>query len=217
MQSKKSEVWVGAFMLIALCAVIFICLKVADIRSFGSAPTYRIYADFDNIGGLKADSPIKVGGVVIGRVNSITLDKNYTPRVAMDIDQKYNEIPDTSSLAVRTSGLLGEQYLALNLGFQDPDMGTSIIKDGGTLQDTKSAMVLEDLIGQFLYKSGDKNDASKSDDAAAAPDEATSPDAVEPSTPDATAPQTSAPQTTAPQSSASQNKPAPAAPATQGN
>lgn len=197
MQSKKSEVWVGAFMLIALCAVIFICLKVADIRSFGSDPTYRIYADFDNIGGLKTDSPVKVGGVVIGRVNSITLDKNYSPRVAMDIDQKYNEIPDTSSLAVRTSGLLGEQYLALNLGFQDPDMGTAILKDGGTIQDTKSAMVLEDLIGQFLYKSGGKDDASKSADPAATPDGVTQPDAADPSAPEATSrPDTAAPQGT---------------------
>ncbi|MEG3132951.1 outer membrane lipid asymmetry maintenance protein MlaD [Rouxiella sp. T17] len=216
MQSKKSEVWVGAFMLIALCAVIFICLKVADIRSFGSAPTYRIYADFDNIGGLKADSPIKIGGVVIGRVNSITLDKNYTPRVAMDIDQKYNDIPDTSSLAVRTSGLLGEQYLALNIGFQDPDMGTTILKEGGTLQDTKSAMVLEDLIGQFLYKSGGKDDASKSGDAAATPDEVTSPDAA---STDAEQPSAS-PSSAAPQSSDQQNKPAqasPSAPAAQGN
>lgn len=211
MQSKKSEVWVGAFMLIALCAVIFICLKVADIRSFGSDPTYRIYADFDNIGGLKTDSPVKVGGVVIGRVNSITLDKNYSPRVAMDIDQKYNEIPDTSSLAVRTSGLLGEQYLALNLGFQDPDMGTAILKDGSTIQDTKSAMVLEDLIGQFLYKSGGKDDASKSADPAATPDGVTQPDAADPSAPEATSrPDTAAPQgTSAPAASS--------APAAQGN
>ncbi len=165
-------------MLIALCAVVFICLKVADIRSFGSDPTYRIYADFDNIGGLKNDSPVKIGGVVIGRVSSITLDKNLSPRVAMDIDDKYNQIPDTSSLAIRTSGLLGEQFLALNIGFQDPDMGTTILKNGGTIQDTKSAMVLEDLIGQFLYKSGGKDDAAKSGDAAASPDSTANSDAA---------------------------------------
>ncbi|MDR3430612.1 MAG: outer membrane lipid asymmetry maintenance protein MlaD [Rouxiella aceris] len=167
MQNKKSEIWVGIFMLIALCAALFICLKVADIRSLGSDPTYRIYANFDNIGGLKVDSPVKVGGVVVGRVSSITLDKNYSPRIAMDIDQKYNQIPDTSSLAIRTSGLLGEQFLALSIGFQDPDMGTAILKPGGVIQDTKSALVLEDLIGQFLYKSGGKDDAAKPGDAAA--------------------------------------------------
>ena len=84
----------------------------------------------------------------------------------MDIDQKYNQIPSTSTLAIRTSGLLGEQFLALNIGFEDPEMGTTILKNGGVIQDTKSAMVLEDLIGQFLYKSGD----GKADpDATAAP------------------------------------------------
>jgi phospholipid/cholesterol/gamma-HCH transport system substrate-binding protein len=166
MQTKKSEIWVGAFLIIALIAVIFLCLKVADIRSIGSDPTYRISADFDNIGGLKSGSPVKVGGVVIGRVSSITLDKNYSPRVEMDIDQKYNQIPSTSTLAIRTSGLLGEQFLALNIGFEDPEIGTTILKNGGVIQDTKSAMVLEDLIGQFLYKSGD----GKADpDATAAP------------------------------------------------
>lgn len=165
MQTKKSEIWVGVFMLIALCAVVFLCLQVANVKSLGNEPTYRIYATFDNIGGLKARSPIKIGGVVIGRVADITLDpKTYLPRVAMDINEQYNNIPDTSSLAIRTSGLLGEQFLALNVGFEDPEMGTAILKDGGTIQDTKSAMVLEDLIGQFLYKSGN-DDANKKDSA----------------------------------------------------
>jgi len=161
MQTKKSEVWVGVFMIIALCAIVFLCLQVANIRSVGNAATYRISASFDNIGGLKVRSPVKVGGVVIGRVGEITLDpKTYTPKVSMDIESTYNRIPDTSSLAIRTSGLLGEQYLALNIGFEDPDMGTSILKDGGTIQDTKSALVLEDLIGQFLYKSSGDSKAT---------------------------------------------------------
>lgn len=87
----------------------------------------------------------------------------------MDIQQRYNHIPDTSSLAVRTSGLLGEQFLALNVGFEDPDMGTGILKDGGVIQDTKSALVLEDLIGQFLYKSGgDGNSGTPASEPAAA-------------------------------------------------
>lgn len=164
MQTKKSEIWVGAFLLLALGAALFLCLRVADLQSLGNAPTWRLYATFDNIGGLKTGSPVRIGGVVIGRVTDIELDeKSYSPRVTMDIEDKYNQIPDTSSLAVRTSGLLGEQYLALNVGFDDPDMGTAMLKDGSTVQDTKSAMVLEDLIGQFLYKSGngdDKNGAS---------------------------------------------------------
>lgn len=154
MQTKKFEIWVGVFMLVALLAALFICLKVANVTSLRTEPTYRIYATFDNIGGLKARSPVRVGGVVIGRVSDIELDpKTYLPRVEMDIEDRYNQIPDTSSLSIRTSGLLGEQYLALNIGFDDPELGSSILKDGGTIQDTKSAIVLEDLIGQFLYKS----------------------------------------------------------------
>ncbi|MGY0147290.1 outer membrane lipid asymmetry maintenance protein MlaD [Edwardsiella tarda] len=173
MQTKKTEIWVGLFMLIALCAAVFLCLQVANVKSLGNEPTYRLYATFDNVGGLKARSPVKIGGVVIGRVANISLDpQTYLPKVAMDIDTRYNHIPDTSSLAIRTSGLLGEQFLALNVGFEDPEMGTAILKDGGTIQDTKSAMVLEDLIGQFLYKSGgdeNKNAADQSQPAASAP------------------------------------------------
>lgn len=158
MQTKKSEILVGVFMIIAFCAIGFLCLKVADIRSMKNAGTYRISASFDNIGGLKVCSPVKIGGVVIGRVKDINLDlQTYMPKVSMDIEQTYNHIPDTSSLIIRTSGLLGEEYLALNIGFEDPKMGTSILKNGGIIQDTKSAIMLEDLIGQFLYKSSGEN------------------------------------------------------------
>lgn len=164
MQTKKTEIWVGVFMLVALLAALFICLKVANVTSMRTEPTYRIYATFDNIGGLKARSPVRVGGVVIGRVADIELDpKTYLPRVAMDIEDRYNQIPDTSSLSIRTSGLLGEQYLALNIGFDDPELGSSILKDGGTIQDTKSAIVLEDLIGQFLYKSNSGDNQNPGD------------------------------------------------------
>ncbi|AUX74047.1 outer membrane lipid asymmetry maintenance protein MlaD [Erwinia pyrifoliae] len=161
MQTKKSEIWVGAFLLLALCAIIFLCLRVTDLKSLGNVSTWKLHATFDNVGGLKPGSPVKIGGVVIGRVSDIVLDpKTYSPKVSMDIEDQYNNIPDTSSLAVRTSGLLGEQYLALNIGFDDPEMGTAILKNGGTVQDTKSAMVLEDLIGQFLYKSGNADEKS---------------------------------------------------------
>ncbi len=171
MQTKKFEIGVGAFLLVALVAIIFLCLKVANVTSLRSEPTYRVYATFDNIGGLNTGSPVRLGGVVIGRVEDITLDeKTYLPRVTMQIEKRYDHIPDTSSLAIRTSGLLGEQFLALNLGFDDPELGSSILKDGGTIQDTKSALVLEDLIGQFLYKSGN-GDNQASGEAHSAPAE----------------------------------------------
>ncbi|MCE0490381.1 outer membrane lipid asymmetry maintenance protein MlaD [Pantoea sp. Mb-10] len=164
MQSKKNEIWVGVFMLAALIALLFLALRVADLKTLGTEPTWKLYATFDNIGGLKISSPVKIGGVLIGRVTDISLDeKTLSPRVTMAISDRYaDKIPDTSSLAIRTQGLLGEQFLALNLGFDDPELGSAMLKDGGTLRDTKSALVLEDLIGQFLYKSGDnKNDAQK--------------------------------------------------------
>ena len=174
MQTKKSEIWVGIFLLLALLAGLFICLKAADVASMRTEPTYRVYATFDNIGGLKARSPVRIGGVVVGRVADIELDpKTYLPRVAMDIEERYNQIPDTSSLAIRTSGLLGEQYLALNIGFEDPELGTSMLKEGSTIQDTKSAMVLEDLIGQFLYNSKG-SDTKNSGDAQSKPQDDTS-------------------------------------------
>jgi len=152
MQTKKNEIWVGVFLLVALLAALFVCLKAANVTSMRTEPTYTVYATFDNIGGLRERSPVRIGGVVVGRVSDISLDpKTYLPRVTLDIESRFNHIPDTSSLSIRTSGLLGEQYLALNVGFEDPELGTSILKDGSTIQDTKSAMVLEDMIGQFLY------------------------------------------------------------------
>ncbi len=157
MQNKKSEVWVGIFLFLAIISIIFLCLKVANLTSLNSNPTWLLKAQFDNIGGLKVQSPVKIGGVVIGRVSRIMLDqKTLTPTIEMQIDKQYdNKISDSSSLAIRTQGLLGEQFLALNLGFNDPDLGTSLLHDGDTITDTKSALVLEDLIGQFLYKNGE--------------------------------------------------------------
>ena len=155
MQTKKNEIWVGIFLLAALLAALFVCLKAANVTSIRTEPTYTLYATFDNIGGLKARSPVSIGGVVVGRVADITLDpKTYLPRV---------------TLSIRTSGLLGEQYLALNVGFEDPELGTAILKDGDTIQDTKSAMVLEDLIGQFLYGSKGDDNKNSGDAPAAAP------------------------------------------------
>ncbi|MEW5560775.1 outer membrane lipid asymmetry maintenance protein MlaD [Enterobacter asburiae] len=181
MQTKKSEIWVGVFLLVAFLAALFVCLKAADVTSFKTTPTYQVYATFDNIGGLKVRSPVRIGGVVIGRVADISLDpKTYLPRVTLDIEEQYNQIPDTSSLAIRTSGLLGEQYLALNVGFDDPEMGTAMLKEGSTIQDTKSAMVLEDLIGQFLYNSKGGDNKNSGDAQSPSPDhtDATAPAAT---------------------------------------
>lgn len=151
-QTIKYEFWVGLFLLLGLGALVFLGLKVANVQGFSQDKTYNIYATFDNIGGLKVRAPLKVGGVVIGRVTDISLDtKNYLPKVTIAISEEYNKLPETSSLSIKTSGLLGEQYIALSLGYEDEDVG--MLKEGSYVVDTSSALVLEDLIGQFLYGS----------------------------------------------------------------
>lgn len=153
-QSIKYEFWVGLFVLLGFAALVFLGLRVANVQGFSAEKTYTLYATFDNIGGLKARAPIKVGGVVVGRVSDIQLDeKTYTPKVTLAINEKFDQIPDTSSLSIKTAGLLGEQYIALNIGFT-LEGETAMLKEGDSFGDTNSAMVLEDLIGQFLY--GDK-------------------------------------------------------------
>lgn len=153
MSSRKLEMSVGFFVALGLAALIFLALKVASTGMSGSGETYQLKAKFDNIGGLKVRSAVKVGGVVVGRVSSISLDpEDYAPVAVLDIDAKYNNFPDTSSLSILTSGLLGEQYLGLQPGFLDETV--EILEHGDFIEDTKSALVLEELIGQFLFSQG---------------------------------------------------------------
>ncbi len=162
-QSIKYEFGVGLFVLLGLIALAFLGLRVANVQGFSSEKTYTLYATFDNIGGLKVRAPIKVGGVVVGRVSDIQLDpQTYTPKVTLAVNDEFNKIPDTSSLSIKTAGLLGEQYIALNIGFM-LEGETEYMKEGATFVDTNSAMVLEDLIGQFLYgdKKSESSDSSK--------------------------------------------------------
>lgn len=161
-QTIKYEFLVGLFLLFGIGALVFLGLRVANVQGFGETKSYTVIATFDNIGGLKVRAPLKVGGVVIGRVSNIELDeKTYLPKVSIAIKDEYNKIPENSSLSIKTSGLLGEQYIALAMGFDDGE--TAMLKNGSQIQDTKSAMVLEDLIGQFLY--GDKKSEGNSENA----------------------------------------------------
>lgn len=154
MNSRKVEIWVGFFVALSVAAILMLALKVADQGMSGNGETYDLYAKFDNIGGLKSRSPIKVGGVVVGRVGEITLDpEDYTPVVKLIISKEYEGFPDTSSVSILTSGLLGEQYVGLQPGFSFD--GIENLGDGDFIEDTKSALVLEDLIGQFLFSQGD--------------------------------------------------------------
>jgi phospholipid/cholesterol/gamma-HCH transport system substrate-binding protein len=154
MKSRKVELLVGIFVLLTIGAGLLLALKVANQSMSGVSESYTLYAKFDNIGGLKARSAVKVGGVTIGRVESITLDQDdYTPVVAMTISTQYNAFPETSSVAILTSGLLGEQYIGFQPGFSID--GIENLAEGDYIEDTKSALVLEELIGQFLFGNND--------------------------------------------------------------
>lgn len=162
-QTKKIELWVGAFVLAGVCAILVMIFQVADVKGIGSGNTYQVQAKFDNIGNLKVRAPVKVGGVVVGRVEQISLDpKTQSPKVVMAIDSQYHEFPANSSVKILTSGLIGEQYIGLVPGFVFGDEN-ELLTDGSTIEDTKSALVLEDLIGQFLYRVGGSEDDKGSD------------------------------------------------------
>ncbi|MDO6499744.1 outer membrane lipid asymmetry maintenance protein MlaD [Photobacterium sanguinicancri] len=152
-QTKKTELWVGSFVLMGIIALLILIFQVADVKNIGSRDTYNLSAHFDNIGGLKVRSPIKVGGVTVGQVSSITLDgESYVPVVELTIDKQFGYFPETSSAAILTSGLLGEQYVGISPGFVDDDI--EMLGNGDLIEDTKSALVLEDMIGQVLYSIG---------------------------------------------------------------
>lgn len=153
MNKYKTEIMVGVFVMLTIGAILLLALKVANQSMTSEGDTYTLYAKFDNIGGLKPRSAVKVGGVTVGRVNSITLDQdNFTPVVELSISKEYEGFPETSSVSILTSGLLGEQYVGFQPGFSFD--GVADLQDGDYLQDTKSALVLEDLIGQFLFNRG---------------------------------------------------------------
>ena len=160
MNKYKTEVMVGVFVVLTIAATLLLALKVANQTMTNAGDTYNLYAKFDNIGGLKVRSAVKVGGVTIGRVTDIHLDKeDYTPVVTLSISTSYEGFPDTSSVSILTSGLLGEQYVGFHPGFSFD--GVEELKDGDYLQDTKSALVLEDLIGQFLFNRGGSSDSNE--------------------------------------------------------
>ncbi len=138
---------VGIFVLIGICCLAFLSLKVATNSNFGSAANndYTLYAGFSNIGSLKVSAPVKVSGFVVGRVTNISLNqKTYQAIVTLTINNDYKFSTDTSA-QILTTGLLGEQYVALQSGAD-----TSYLKNGDSISITSSALVLEDLIGKFM-------------------------------------------------------------------
>ena len=146
MNRATLDLWVGIFVAVGVGAILFLALKVGNLVSFGSTPGYRLEARFDNIGGLKLRAPVKAAGIVVGRVESVHLDQaTYQAVVTMKIDNGHEFTADTIA-SILTSGLLGEVYIGL-----DPGGDTKMLGDGGKIMKTQSAVVLEKLIGQFLY------------------------------------------------------------------
>lgn len=146
MQRSSNDIWVGLFVLIGSAALLFLALKAANLLSFNFDTTYKVSARFDNIGGLKSSAAVKSAGVVVGRVESITFDvKSYQASVNLAMQSQYT-FPKDSSLKILTSGLLGEQYIGVEPGADDKNLA-----QGDVIKSTQSAVVLENLISQFLY------------------------------------------------------------------
>ncbi|ARU03892.1 outer membrane lipid asymmetry maintenance protein MlaD [Comamonas serinivorans] len=146
MSRSKNDIWVGLFVIIGALALVFLALQSANLLSLNFNQTYRVTANFDNIGGLKPKAAVKSAGVVVGRVASIGFDDdNYQAKITLDLEQRFR-FPSDSSLQILTSGLLGEQYIGVSPGY-----GETMLKGGDNVTSTQSAVVLENLISQFLY------------------------------------------------------------------
>lgn len=156
MNKAKTELLVGLFVLLTVAALLLLSMQVVNQNISDNGETYTLYAKFDNVGSLRERSAVKVGGVTVGRVASISLDpEDFSPVVELSISTEYSGFPETSSISVLTAGLLGEQYLGLQPGFAFD--GIENLQDKDYIEDTKSALVLEDLIGQFLFNSNNES------------------------------------------------------------
>lgn len=155
MERSKNDVWVGLFVLLGLAALVFLALQSANLLSLSFQRGYRITASFDNIGGLKPKAAVRSAGVVVGRVAGIGFDdQRFQARIELDMDPRFH-FPRDSSLKILTSGLLGEQYIGIEPGADDKNLAP-----GDNVTATQSAVVLENLISQFLYNSAAGNASS---------------------------------------------------------
>jgi len=153
-QKKSTEVTVGLFVILGLLALFFLAMKVSNLTSFNDEPGYRVTAEFENVGGLKARSPVTLAGVRIGRVESITLDSDtYSANVVLNLYASFSTLPTDTAASIYTAGLLGEQYIGLEAGAEE-----EFLKDGDVIELTQPALVLEQVIGQFLFSKAGGNE-----------------------------------------------------------
>jgi phospholipid/cholesterol/gamma-HCH transport system substrate-binding protein len=146
MERTTLDLWVGMFVVAGLAALVMLAMKVGNLGTYNVSEAYQVHAYFTNIGGLKPKASIRSAGVLVGRVTEITLDtERYEAHVVMSLDKRY-QFPKDTFANILTSGLLGEQYIGLM-----PGGDTEMLKNGEQLKQTQSAVVLEELIGKFLY------------------------------------------------------------------
>jgi len=154
MNTRKIEILVGLFVAAAIVAFFMLAMNVSNMSSYTGDKGYEIKAHFDNIGGLKVRSPVSASGVTVGRISSIEYSsESYEAIVSMKIESQYDKFPLDTAASVLTSGLLGEQYVGL-----DPGAEEDYLKQGDLIELTQSAIVLEQIIGQFLYSQSDKDE-----------------------------------------------------------
>jgi len=147
MTTRSTEILVGLFVTLGLAALVVLALQVSNLSSFGGSDGYRVTAYFQNVGGLREQAPVSAAGVTVGRVTAIEYDmRTFQAEVTMAIDSTYRQFPTDTSASIYTSGLLGEQYVALAPGANEEHLSA-----GDSIRQTQSAVVLEELIGQFLF------------------------------------------------------------------
>lgn len=147
MRMKYIELMVGAFMVMGIVAIVAMALRVSGLSGESYGPTYTLKAHFENLGGLTERAKVSMGGVTIGRVTKVYLDpKKYSAVVEMAISKNMSTLSTDSTASIMTAGLLGEKYIALSVGGED-----EYLKDGDWIDDTQSALVLEELIGRLLF------------------------------------------------------------------
>lgn len=151
MERTTLDLWVGLFVVAGIAALVMLAMKVGNLSTYNVSETYQVTAYFDNIGGLKPKASIKSAGVLVGRVTGISLDTtSYKAKVTMSLDKRY-QFPKDTFANINTAGLLGEQYIGLNAGGDTENLAA-----GSEIKKTQSAMVLEDLIGKFIYSKAEE-------------------------------------------------------------
>ena len=153
-QSRTVELGTGLFVLLGLSALLFLTTQTSNLGSYLGGSGYNVIARFNNVGGLSVRAPVTMAGVTIGRVEDISFDdQQFKALVRLQIEARFDQIPEDSDASILTSGLLGGQYIGLN-----PGGSLESLKEGSEIEFTQSAIVLEDLVGRFLLQSGGNDD-----------------------------------------------------------